>query len=549
MYTGGYFVSHIHPNVIVVGSGLSALLTADYLSEHMNVIIFTKSSRHDNNSFLAQGGVACAIAHTDSWQLHYGDTLSAGCFHNDEEAVEVLTRLGPIQLQTFIDKGMQFDKDRQGEFSLGMEGAHSKRRILHAGGDQTGKELMEWLQTKLSSKVLMVEHETVIKLLVKNSTCCGVQTYNQHGERTDYTASHVILATGGAGALYPYTSNNESITGMALSLAYQAGAALTDLEFMQFHPTMLSVNGKSVGLISEAVRGEGAFLENSRGERFMEKQHPMQDLAPRDVVSRAIFHELEKGKEVYLNIEKVSRFEERFPAITKLCEKNGIVLKNKRIPVVPGAHFFMGGIQTTIQGKTTLRGLYAVGEAACNGVHGANRLASNSLLETMVFSKTLADHLLAEKNINITAPLQFDQKDLVNNDRLQHRAVPLPSKSHVQQMMMKHAGIVRNEEGLQTLKEWLEVYRPYWKAIDRLTAVLNLEEIETVHMLHLGYLITQSAIQRQESRGAHYRSDFPVSIDAWRQVRIKQQEEQIDYWRERKKDEFNSVARNAASLF
>lgn len=538
-------MSIFQPNVIVVGSGLSALLTANYLSEHMNVIIFTKSSKNDNNSFLAQGGVACAIEHTDSWKLHYEDTLSAGCYHNEESAVELLTKMGPGELQDLIQKGMQFDKNSQGEFSLGMEGAHSKRRILHAGGDQTGKELMEWLQSTLSKKVLIVEHETVIKILTENLNCYGVQTFNSNGERTNYFASYVVLATGGAGALYPYTSNNESITGMALSLAYQAGAALTDLEFMQFHPTMLSVEGKAVGLISEAVRGEGAYLQNGKGIRFMEDTHPLKDLAPRDVVSRAIFHELEQGETVYLNIEDVDLFEARFPAITNLCGNHGINLKTKRIPVVPGAHFYMGGIYTTIHGETTLPGLYAVGEAACNGVHGANRLASNSLLETIVFSKTLAEHLL--KIMPSTEDVPWNRNTTVKRDLdvLQQRAVPLPTKSDIQQMMMKHAGIVRHEAGLSELKGWLLTFQPYWQAVQHFSEIFGIEDIEKIHMLQLCYLITVAALQRQESRGAHYRADHPVSKEAWRKVRIMHAKDKSIGLKERDSHEYNHAARDA----
>lgn len=539
-------MSSIQQDVIVVGSGLSALLTANYLSEHMNVIIFTKSSKNDNNSFLAQGGVACAIEHTDSWQLHYEDTMAAGCYHNDEDAVELLTKCGPGELQAFIQNGMQFDRDGLGEYSLGMEGAHSKRRILHAGGDQTGKQLMEWLQSRLSKKVLMVEHETVIKLHVQNNHCCGVQTFNSNGERTNYFASKVILATGGAGSLYPYTSNNESITGMALSLAYQAGATLTDLEFMQFHPTMLSVDGKAVGLVSEAVRGEGAFLQNGKARRFMENVHPMKDLAPRDVVSRAIFQELDQGETVYLNISKVDQFQTRFPAITKLCTTNGIDLSTNLIPVVPGAHFYMGGIYTNVDGETSLKGLYAVGEAACNGVHGANRLASNSLLETIVFSKTLADHLLKESHHVFWHKTSIEKMDM---DLLQHRAVPLPSKEDIQHMMMKHAGIVRHEDGLLELKNWVELYLPYFKAINQLTEILPLKEIETIHMLQLCYLITNAALQRKESRGAHFRSDFPIAKESWRQVRILHVQKDGSAMRKEKElDEFNHAARDAASF-
>ncbi|MGD6991600.1 L-aspartate oxidase [Sutcliffiella horikoshii] len=542
-------MSSLQRDVIVVGSGLSALLTANYLSEYMNVIIFTKSSKNDNNSFLAQGGVACAIEHTDSWQLHYEDTMVAGCYHNEEDAVELLTKCGPGELQALIQNGMQFDRDGLGEYSLGMEGAHSKRRILHAGGDQTGKELMEWLQSRLSKKVLMVEHETVIKLHVQNDHCCGVQTFNSNGQRTDYFADKVILATGGAGSLYPYTSNNESITGMALSLAYQAGATLTDLEFMQFHPTMLCIDGKAVGLVSEAVRGEGAFLQNGKAHRFMENVHPFKDLAPRDVVSRAIFQELDNGEKVYLNISKVDHFQTRFPAITKLCTKHGIDLKANLIPVVPGAHFYMGGIYTSVHGETSLKGLYAVGEAACNGVHGANRLASNSLLETIVFSKALADHLLNEKIVTHQFLWKINATEKMDMDILLQRAVPLPSKEEIQHMMMKHAGIVRHEEGLVELKEWLKLFQPYCQAINHLTDILRVEDIETIHMLQLCYLITEAALQRKESRGAHFRSDFPVAKESWRQVRILHvQKEGSALGKEKEIDEYNHAARDAASF-
>ncbi|CAG9619481.1 L-aspartate oxidase [Sutcliffiella rhizosphaerae] len=532
------------PDVIVVGSGLSALLTANYLSDKLNVIIFTKSSKYDNNSFLAQGGVACAIEHTDSWEQHYQDTLFAGCYHNDENAVKVLTQMGPELLREIVHKGMKFDKDKQGNYSLGMEGAHSKRRILHAGGDQTGKKLMEWLQSTLSNKVQLVEHETVIKLEVQDGVCSGVQTINNNGMRKSYFSSSVVLATGGAGALYPFTSNNISITGMALSLAYQAGAALTDLEFMQFHPTMLSYEGRAVGLISEAVRGEGAYLETGSGKRFMEEYHPLKDLAPRDVVSRAIFYEMEKGESIYLNIEHVSDFVERFPAITALCKKHNICLEKKRIPVVPGAHFYMGGIFTNINGETTLPGLFAVGEAACNGVHGANRLASNSLLETMVFSKTLADHL---KKIDLPASALRYRREELPSDFLQRKCESLPIKSDIQQMMMQYAGIVRNEEGLFTLKNYLEIFEPYWKGLNQLTAILSLEEIETIHMLQLSFLITEAAIKRTESRGTHYRTDHPVAKEAWKQVRIMHNVP--DKKGEMETNEQYSITRNAASIF
>lgn len=520
MYTGGFFVSQKHSDVIVVGSGLSALLTANYLSKHMNVIVFTKSSKYENNSFLAQGGVAGAIAETDSWQQHFDDTLVAGCDHNDEQSVELLTKLGPLLLQELIDNGMKFDKDQHGNLSLGMEGAHSTRRILHAGGDQTGKQLMHWLHRQVSEHVTIFEQETVTSLIVEGNRCYGVNTLTSAGERSTYYASHVIFATGGAGALYSYTSNNDSVTGMALALAYRAGAMLTDLEFMQFHPTMLQVGDQVAGLISEAVRGEGAFLINNEGTRIMEGIHPQEDLAPRDIVSRAIFHEINQGRQVFLNIENVPQFEDRFPSISKMCLSHGISLEEKLLPVVPGAHFFMGGIQTNIDGETSVVGLYAVGEVACNGVHGANRLASNSLLEALVFSRKLAEHLLSIKTEE-ERPLPKTMNEIFSHKKAK---ASLPSKVEIQAKMMKYAGIVRQEKGLQKLIAWAEAYKCYWEELDEIEASLSLEEIELIYMLKISYLIATAALQREESRGAHFRSDFPYLKEEWKQKRIFQKE-------------------------
>ncbi|WP_235864001.1 L-aspartate oxidase [Sutcliffiella halmapala] len=513
-------MSQKHSDVIVVGSGLSALLTANYLSKHMNVMVFTKSNKYENNSFLAQGGVAGAIAVTDTWQQHFDDTLVAGCEHNDRLSVELLTKLGPALLQELIDSGMRFDQDRNGNLSLGMEGAHSERRILHAGGDQTGKQLMLWLHSQISKSVTILEQETVTSLLVDNSRCYGVNTLRINGERKEYHASHIIFATGGAGALYSYTSNNESVTGMALALAYRAGAILTDLEFMQFHPTMLRVGNQIAGLISEAVRGEGAFLINNEGTRIMSGIHPQGDLAPRDIVSRAIFHEMEQGRQVFLNIENVPQFKERFPSITKMCLDNGIFIDKKLLPVVPGAHFFMGGIQTDIHGETSIAGLYAVGEVACNGVHGANRLASNSLLEAIVFSRKLAEHLLTKRIENNVMP----KKKLKEFFSHRKEMITLPTKVEIQSKMMKYAGIVRHEKGLRELIAWVGAYKCYWDELDEIEVWLSLEEIELVYMLQISYLIATSALTRVESRGAHYRSDFPCLNDEWRQKRIYHQE-------------------------
>ena len=503
--------------VIVVGSGLSALMTASYLSKHMNVMVFTKSDKYENNSFLAQGGIAGAIADTDTWEEHFHDTILAGCNHNEEEAVEMLTKNGPEMLRDLMKAGMSFDRDEHGRLSLGMEGAHSQRRILHAGGDQTGRRVMQWLHSQISHFVHVVERETVIRVLTQDDRCCGIKTVNRFGERKTYYAPYVIFATGGAGALYSYTSNDQGVNGMALALAYQAGAVLTDLEFMQFHPTMLHVNKKVVGLVSEAVRGEGAYLVDDQGKRIMQGIHPQGDLAPRDIVSRSIFQELDRGGKVFLNIENVMKFEDRFPSISDMCRNQGISLENKLLPVVPGAHFFMGGIKTDLNGETSLKGLYAVGEAACNGVHGANRLASNSLLEAIVFSKKLADHILSGPVVKPSKKIEEIHSSPVTSTRT---ILPLPAKSELQAMMMRHAGIVRHADGLRELLEWLKTFQSYWQEFDQVESVLSLDEVELVYMLQISHLIASAALGRQESRGAHFRLDFPEVSEGWHQKRI-----------------------------
>ncbi|WP_096153211.1 L-aspartate oxidase [Bacillus sp. FJAT-45066] len=498
---------------LIVGSGLSALMTAKYLSEHMNVMIFTKSKKSSNNSFLAQGGIACVIDKRDHWQFHYEDTLVAGCFLNNKEAVELLVKEGPQHVTNLIQEGMKFDKTNKGTLSLGMEGAHSHHRILHAGGDQTGKELMTFLQENTNVKV--VEDETAYELLVHENNCYGIKTLNIQGNIQKYIAKRVVLATGGVGAIYSFTSNDESVTGSALAMAYKAGASLIDLEFMQFHPTMLSVNGKAVGLISEAVRGEGAFLVNEKGERIMKNLHPLEDLAPRDIVSRAIYKCLQKGHRIYLNIKSIQNFKQRFPAISELCCKNNINIESGFIPVVPGAHFFMGGIQTNVYGESSVKNLYAVGEAACNGVHGANRLASNSLLECIVFSKKLAEKIVELDEKEVLNPLSINEEVICNKVY----SLVLPAKSEIQTMMMKHVGIVRSEEKLLQMKSWLEKYEAYWTEYTP-DNLLKYEDIEIVQMLQLCYLMVDACLQREESRGAHFRDDFPDSMESWDNRRI-----------------------------
>lgn len=498
-------------DVIIVGSGLAALMVAYHLCEHKNVIIFTKSKKETSNSWLAQGGVAAAIHPDDHWLSHYTDTMIAGCEHNDEEAVRILVQEGREAIQQFINLGFSFDVDEHGQLLFGQEGAHRMRRILHAGGDATGKNMVSFLFEKLSNRVTFIENDPVIDLLVSDGRCVGVQTKNG-----TYTASAIVIATGGIGQLYAFTSNAETATGDGIAMAYRAGAAVADMEFVQFHPTMLYVDGKAVGLISEAVRGEGAMLVTDDGRRVMDGVHPQKDLAPRDVVSRAIEREMKNGHFVFLDVSMIPHFSSRFPTIASLCERYQIDWRNGLLPVVPGAHFLMGGIVVNVDGETTLPGLYAVGEAACTGVHGANRLASNSLLEALVFSRRVAFQLLNKTEQRLTLK-KSERKE--NNVR-----VALPTKEDIQRMMTQYVGIVREYDQLFYAKQWFEQY-----SIDELVNMAPEHDDEKrtiIYMLIVGWLMTTSALKRRESRGAHYRSDEPFERTYWEKRRIVRTKEE-----------------------
>jgi L-aspartate oxidase len=505
----------LETEVIIVGSGVAALTTAYYLHEHKNVTIFTKAKKEDSNSWLAQGGVAASISKEDDWRCHFEDTMAAGCQHNDEKAVELLVREGPKRIRELMKAGLSFDVNQDGSLHLGQEGGHRKRRILHAEGDQTGRTIVSFLLETLMGSVTIIEKEYVIELIVQNGRCIGVKTKDPSGKTACYYASAVVLAAGGCAGMYAFSSNASTATGDGIALAYRAGAVIADVEFIQFHPTMLFVNGKAAGLISEAVRGEGAVLVSEDGRRIMTHIHPLQDLAPRDIVARTIYDEISKGHHVYLDISAIHRYRERFPTMTNLCAKHGINMETGRLPIVPGAHFLMGGVLVNDCGQTSIQGLYAVGEVACTGVHGANRLASNSLLEGIVFGARAAEAVRKETAPPIqlrkkTNDIQSDIKRVVHN---------LPEITAIQTIMSTYIGIVRDEQGMQYAKKWFEQF-PLSDFVNSSLDDFSIEEITVIHMLLTGWLITTSALQRTESRGGHYRSDYPFEREQWKKRRI-----------------------------
>ncbi|MEX2104472.1 MAG: FAD-binding protein, partial [Bacilli bacterium] len=351
------------------------------------------------------------------------------------------------------------------------------------------------------------EGEMAIDLLMQDNRCVGVWTKNEQGDRSYFLAPHTILATGGVGGIYSITSNDPTITGDGMAMAYRAGAQLEDMEFVQFHPTMLSVHGKGCGLISEAVRGEGAKLVTGEGRLLMEGVHEQKDLAPRDVVAREIHYALLRKERVYLDIAGVKHFCNRFPTISTICKDNGVEIERGYIPVGPGAHFMMGGVKTDMSGQTTVEGLYAIGEVAHTGVHGANRLASNSLLEAIVFANEVAKTIMSK---HVHVPITFHDPIVSNN-----LTINLPTVIVIQRMLTDYVGIILDEKGLQLARKWLEQFLPFIDSMGNMVLPDSLEHVQKVNMLTVGWLITTSALIRQESRGGHYRSDFPKKDNKW----------------------------------
>ncbi len=486
----------IKTDILIIGSGIGALSVASELCKYKRkILVITKGHTKSCNSSLAQGGISVALSDEDSYELHYKDTMTAGCNINDPEAVLKLVSAAPDVIREFIDTGMVFDKDEKGNIAFGREGAHSLNRIIHAGGDRTGLRVVEQLLRNITTDVTIIQNEMALELRVKDGKCSGVITRNEDGEIHVYQANYTVLATGGIGQLYPSTSNDITITGDGISMAYRAGCRLKNLEFIQFHPTMLTIDGRACGLVSEAVRGAGGVLVSDKGERIMKGIHPQEDLAPRDVVAREVYAHYLKGEKIYLDISAVKDFRKKFPTVTEICEEHGVNVDDKMLPVAPGAHFHMGGVEATPEGITNIEGLLAVGEVACTGVHGANRLASNSLLEGIVFGKLLADYIANNKR---TAPEMTDEI-------CRYTVGSLPEKADIQRHMMKFVGIVRHSELMKEILQWFEQYMPDNKDFVK----LNIEktsnaQFEIYNMLTAGWLIARAAYERKESIGAHY---------------------------------------------
>ncbi|MGX6442899.1 L-aspartate oxidase [Neobacillus sp. K501] len=498
-------------DVVIIGSGIAALQLATLLNKDLNVRIITKDKIRTANSYLAQGGIAAAIGAHDHPAKHIADTLVAGSFHNNQEAVEQMVGAAPELIKRISEQSAVFDQDANGQLQLGMEGAHSEKRIVHGGGDATGKNVIEFLIGNLGENVTIEEHVYAFELMLNaENQCIGVKAKAEDGTTRHYFGRQTIISTGGCGQLFTYTTNAQTVSGDGIAMAYLAGAEIVDMEFIQFHPTLLYLNGDTKGLISEAVRGEGAILVTADGTPIMEGIHPLKDLGPRHIVSQRIYEYLKKGKNVYLDISKIQNFEQRFPTITTICKENGVLLSEGKIPVAPGSHFLMGGIKTDLIGRTSIEGLFAIGEAACTGLHGANRLASNSLLEGLYQGNELANWI----NKSRKSPLNIEPVHRTNH----LQKVILPDRHKIQDSMMERVGIVRNEVNLKKQKAWLSQYKSV--EMTELEAY-SWEDLTKIFMLITANLITEAALKRTESRGGHFRSDYPHEVDDhWLKVSI-----------------------------
>ncbi len=527
-------------SVVVVGSGAAGLYSALKISQQMNlpdgVLLITKSYLGNSNSLYAQGGIVGVLHQNpeDSVEKHVNDTLIAGAGLSDEKAVEYISSASDEVLNDLIDSGVEFDRDTNGNLTFTLEAAHSMRRILHAGGDATGRKITESLSemVRADENIVILENAMAVELLVdSDKECKGVIVYNAlTGEHEIVYTSALILATGGMGQLYKYTTNPEGATGDGIDLAYNAGAILQDMEFIQFHPTALALSpdNKDRFLISEAVRGEGAKLINSEGREFMSNYHDKRELAPRDIVTRAIFSEMNKEHKfnVFLNASMIDSMKlfKRFPTISKRCRENGIDISQKPIPVAPAAHYSMGGIKATVEGKTSLKGLYAIGEGSSTGLHGANRLASNSLLECVVCAYELADYL---SFANLSTPKKIDEniRTLINlySQPISEEDYNVEAlKQKLKDIMWNNVGIIRSEESLLKAKTEIAELK---KGFKRSRKCLNKDEYEYRNMLTAAFLIIEGALSRKESRGAHCRSDFKMTDEVARHSDIIKTEE------------------------
>jgi L-aspartate oxidase len=487
---------------LVIGAGIAGLSAAIRLANEGSVLVVTKEELAESNTAYAQGGIAVAMDGDEDVAEHLEDTIAAGDGLVNQKAATVLVEQGPLRVEELLQWGTVFDRE-DGELMRTREGAHSRSRILHANGDATGKEIAVSLlrHARAIKAIELMEWVTSVDLMLDEGRVTGATLLDGEGGLLVVLARTVLLASGGAGQVYSDTTNPAVATGDGIAMAYRAGAAVSDMEFYQFHPTAFTAPGAPRFLMSEALRGEGAYLVNAGGQRFMERYHSLLELAPRDVVARAITREGMNGP-VYLDMRHVKKdLQARFPGISKFLAKYNLELGRDLIPVRPAAHYLMGGVQTDVDGRTSLPGLYAAGEVACTGVHGANRLASNSLLEGLVFGALAAEAMIADAPAaGEGSPVFPDAAEggATTSDTNTERWI-----AELRDLMWKDAGLLRDANGLREAQ----------RLLDALAATmprgLFRRAVEARNLHAVASVIIASALGREESRGAHYRNDFP----------------------------------------
>jgi L-aspartate oxidase len=503
-----------HYDYIIAGSGIAGLYIALLAVKRGSVLILTKGSIDDCNTKYAQGGIAMAMGKDDSPELHFKDTIAAGAGLSDAEAVGILTDEAADCIADLIKFGVPFDT-LNGEITLTREAAHSVPRVMHAGGDATGEHIELTLSRRVHTAAIRVLENTLASdILIRKGRIDGVRALDCHtGSVEEYSCKSLILATGGSGRLFKYTTNSNVVTGDGIALAFEIGAEIQDMEFFQFHPTVLRLPGVPPFLISEAVRGEGGILRNVEGHRFMPDYTAKAELATRDIVTRSIVYEMKKthSDRVFLDVTHLSSrlITTRFPHIYRFCREHGLDITKGLIPVAPAAHYLMGGVRVNSWGETNIPGLFAAGETACTGVHGANRLASNSLLESVVFSKRIV------QRTEMTAPPRHGKKrrdetiSLCLPDRQALLRVPPLNLSNLQSLMWDKVGIIRSGKSLTEAAGILATWQNLLpQPSDRPSYELN-------NMVLCARLMTEAALLREESRGAHFRTDFPRTSAEW----------------------------------
>jgi L-aspartate oxidase len=485
---------------LVIGSGIAGLTFASKVAQYGKVLILTKKSKADSNTNYAQGGIASVFSKDDSFKSHINDTLKGGEGLGHKKAIEIMVRRGPILVQELYDIGCRFSLNGNNKFELGKEGGHSKRRIIHAK-DYTGYEIERVLleETKKHG-VFISENEIALDLIIQDGECSGVYYFDANTHKIDaIVASTTVLATGGIGQVYLHTTNPPIATGDGIAMAYRAGAKIANMEFVQFHPTSvynISIDGRSF-LISEAVRGEGGVLKNKNGKAFMHKYSSSGNLAPRDVVARACVSEMlmNKSKYVLLDIthRKADYLKNRFPTIYETCLRWGIDITREPIPVVPAAHYMCGGILVNTWAESSINRLFALGECSCTGVHGANRLASNSLLEALVFATRATEKIKNIRSLKMHKKIGMKKIAKTGPD----------FKLSIKELMSQYVGVIRTEKGLA--KAW-EIIKGFSQEFDD---GIQLKNAESRNVTDIARLIIESALMRKESRGLHYIKEYP----------------------------------------